>query len=135
MSIVQIVVKFLKKKLSHLNNSKSGLYFCNRKCKDKAQKLGGIKEIMPSHYGTSEISNKTFIESIENPQCAGCGENKIYLLCVHHIDGNHDNNIKENFEIVCGNCHIKRHLKFNKIENTWIYHCASLTPRNLLNEL
>ncbi len=36
---------------SKQKSSKSGHYFCNRKCKEAAQKLGGIKEIMPPHYG------------------------------------------------------------------------------------
>ena len=42
---------FYKSK-SKQHNSKSGLFFCCRKCKDTAQRLGGIKEIMPPHYGT-----------------------------------------------------------------------------------
>ena len=32
------------------NNSRSGMSFCGRKCKEEAQRLGGIKEIMPVHY-------------------------------------------------------------------------------------
>jgi hypothetical protein len=129
--------KVFEKKKCQLDNSKSGLYFCTRKCKDEAQKLGGVEEIMPSHYGTSEGRGvyKTLIENEECPRCAGCGENKTYLLCVHHIDGNHDNNVKENFEIVCWNCHIKRHLRFDELKNKWLYSGTSLTPRHLLNEV
>ena len=36
------------------NDSKSGLCFCNRKCKESAQKIGGITAIMPPHYGTGK---------------------------------------------------------------------------------
>src|SRR5262245_11062013 len=39
-------------KPSRRRNSKSDLFFCSRKCKDKAQRIGGIREIMPPHYGT-----------------------------------------------------------------------------------
>src|SRR5947208_2669046 len=40
-----------ERKASACNKSKSGLYFCCRECKDNAQKIGGIVEIMPPHYG------------------------------------------------------------------------------------
>ena len=38
---------------SKKKNSKSGLFFCTRTCKDSAQTIGngGIKKIMPPHYG------------------------------------------------------------------------------------
>lgn len=120
------------KKLSELDNSKSGLYFCDRSCKEKAQKIGGIREIMPPHYGTSR-SYKSLIKETENPKCAGCPESRRYLLCVHHIDGNHENDNIKNIEIVCWNCHIKRHLKFTGGE--WLYSPHELTPRNLLEAL
>ena len=48
--------EFYKKK-SSLKNSRSGLFFCCRNHKDQAQKLGGIKEIMPPHYGTAAPEN------------------------------------------------------------------------------
>jgi hypothetical protein len=123
-----------RKKNSSLINSKSGLYFCTRECKDKAQKLGGIKEIMPPHYGTAIDRNYQYlIENTNNPICCGCNENKPYLLCVHHIDGNHENDIIENLEIVCFNCHVKRHLKI--IDGKWSYSTRVLTPRDKLDEI
>ena len=39
--------------------TKSKLHFCNKDCKTAAQRIGGIKEIMPSHYGTSIYRNLT----------------------------------------------------------------------------
>src|SRR5688572_19537381 len=33
--------------------SRSGLFFCCRQHKDLAQRIGGIKEIQPDHYGNS----------------------------------------------------------------------------------
>jgi hypothetical protein len=124
--------KQIVKKKSKLNNSKSGLYFCDRPCKEKAQKIGGIREIMPSHYG---ITNpyKNLIKETEKPKCVGCPENRKYLLCIHHIDGNHENDSINNIEIVCGNCHIKRHLKL--VNGEWIYSTHDLTSRNLLESL
>lgn len=127
--------KILKLK-SKLGVSKSGLYFCNRTCKESGQKLGGIKEIMPHHYGTgiSRLKKEVVFKRFNIPLlCCDCKENKEYLLCVHHIDGNSKNNIKENLEIVCYNCHIKRHLEL--FENKWQFNSKKLTPRDKLGEL
>lgn len=120
---------------SRHKNSKSGLRFCSRSCKDAAQRIGGIKEIQPYHYGTSKGREryKHWIEGQHNCCCVGCGENKRYQLQVHHIDGDHSNNDVDNLEIVCCNCHNKRHLR---LENgVWIRDTKSLTPRHLLSEL
>lgn len=50
------------------------------------------------------------------------------------IDSNKNNNKKENLEVVCGNCHIKRHLKIDKLGKL-SYHPLSLTDRNSLKDL
>lgn len=96
-------------------------------------KIGGIVEIMPPHYGTGDGRDiyRSYIKSLENPVCEGCGENKRYLLTLHHVDGNRKNNVQDNFEVVCFNCHGKRHLKL--VEKHWIYCTAALTPRELLH--
>lgn len=113
--------------------SKSGKLFCTRVCKDNAQSIGGIKEIMPPHYGTSNGREKCKKLLKESSKCIGCGETKKYLLCVHHKNGNQDVNEDWNLEVVCGNCHIKRHLK--EVDGCWLYCTKSLTPRDLLEML
>jgi len=122
--------KTIKKTPSKLKNAKHGFYFCGRKCKEEAQSLKGkCSEIRPSHYGLSMVHQyQTWIKKQENPVCEGCGEDEKFLLTVHHIDGNRNNNSEDNFEIVCANCHIKRHLK--KVGDDWIYDTQYLTPRN-----
>ena len=70
-----------------------------------------------------------------DPKCVSCGETTSYLLCVHHIDGDRENNTAGNLEIVCSNCHIKRHLKFNEKKKKWIYVSRYLTPRDKLDEV
>lgn len=117
---------------SKLKQSKSGLYFCTRKCKDLAQRIGGIKEIMPSHYGTSE-KDYSYIWNQRKHECVDCHEKRTYYLTVHHIDGNNGNNIIENLEIVCIKCHYKRHLRLK--DGQWIHCTSSLTPRELLCKL
>ena len=128
--------KEFSKEINDFKPSKSGLRFCTRKCKDEAQRIGGIREIMPPHYGANEVHNySTLLEESINPACCGCGENRRYLLCVHHIDGKHSNDKDENLEIVCANCHKLRHLKFDIETNTWIYWTKALTPRDKLGQV
>jgi hypothetical protein len=118
---------------SKIANSKSGLHFCTRACKDKSQKLDGIKEIWPSHYGTStgqEVCRR-FFAKLGIPKCEDCGEDKTYLLSVHHKDGNRYNNSESNFEVLCFNCHVKRHLK--NVDGKLIYCTKALTPREILD--
>jgi len=128
--------KSISKSKSKLLNSKHNKHFCNRKCKEKAQSLKGqCKAIRPKHYGNSNGRDvyKNLIKKHKNPKCTQCKESRKYLLVVHHKDGNRENNKLNNLEIVCGNCHIKRHLKF--LNNKWIYSTKFLTPRKLLKKL
>ena len=122
---------------AQLKTSKHGVYFCSRKCKDFSQSLvGNCEQIRPDHYGFSVTRLKKediiYRYGVEQ-KCVGCAEKSPYLLCVHHIDGNSKNNIESNLEIVCGNCHIKRHLK--NIDGCWVYNSKVLTDRNDLINL
>ena len=120
--------KIIYKSPSKLKNSKHGFYFCNRQCKEKAQSLkGNCSQIRPSHYGSS---NRNIIKKTLKPHCVDCKEDRKFLLNIHHIDGDRQNNIKENLEIVCGNCHIKRHLYLK--DGIWSYWGKMLTPREIL---
>lgn len=105
--------KEIYKNNSKKKGSKSGLYFCCRKCKDEAQRLGGISEIQPNHYGTGNHSN-TYRKIIERAglmkECAKCGYNKIIeILQVHHKDRNRNNNTLSNLETLCPTCHLEDH--------------------------
>jgi hypothetical protein len=103
--------KDVYRKKGGFKSSKSGLYFCNRLCKESAQKLGGIKEIMPSHYGTSDGEN-SYRELFEPEEliCARCSYNEfIGSIQIHHKDRNRKNNIKDNLIPLCANCHMGLH--------------------------
>lgn len=93
------------------DTSKHGFFFCSRKCKDNAQKIGGIKEIQPSHYGDECTSyRKIAFENFKN-ECVKCGyKENSYALEVHHKDENRKNNNISNLEILCCNCHTIIHL-------------------------
>jgi hypothetical protein len=76
-------------------NSKSGHFFCDRECKEKAQCVTSmqIEEIQPDHYGIAEIpSYRTKALKFLDNHCNTChyGEN-LKMLDVHHIDGNRSN--------------------------------------------
>ncbi len=96
---------------SKQSKSKSGLFFCEKAHKDLAQSIvGGIREIMPNHYGTTnnDYRNKAFI-NLPNV-CNRCGYNKyVPVLIVHHIDRNRTNNDLSNLEILCPTCHGEEH--------------------------
>ena len=53
--------------------------------------------------------------------CAICGTKGTNLLTIHHIDGNHSNNVYDNTIILCHNCHNQYHqdkgLNREQIEN------------------
>lgn len=90
--------------------SKSGLYFCSRKHKDVAQRLGGIEAIQPDHYGTNSNYRKKALRQLPNV-CSGCGYNRfVQALQVHHKDHNRSNNDISNLEILCPTCHWEHHL-------------------------
>lgn len=110
--------KVFKRRKNHLTNSKSGLYFCDRKCKEFAQSLkGGLKAIQPSHYGTAGIDYRSLFAEHELV-CKRCGYNE-FRSCVdiHHIDEDRNNNDKSNLIPLCCNCHLGLHRGAWKFEH------------------
>lgn len=90
--------------------SKSGLYFCSREHKDAAQRIGGIREIMPPHYGTSLSSYRTLAIRTYGAKCQRCDyDAHEAAIAVHHKDHNHSNNSIDNLEVLCWNCHAIEH--------------------------
>lgn len=95
-----------KKKLS-----KSGLFFCSRKCKDTAQGLFGLKELHLPHYGQNGHAyyrRKAF--SVKPKKCERCpyDEHEAAII-VHHKDRNRMNDDISNLEVLCCNCHAIEH--------------------------
>lgn len=99
-------------------------HYCSRECYNN--RSGDNKKQIKR--GTA------YMQRLIHASICGCGESKDYLLEIHHIDGDDTNNKDDNIEIVCSNCHMKRHLKLNK-NGIWVYHPKSLTDRSLLNSL
>jgi len=98
----------VEKKASRLKQSKSGVYFCSRACKDLAQRIGGVAAIQPPHYssgGTANACRRRAFRLFEK-KCMRCGyDEDRRMLDVHHRDGNRENNATENLEVLCVWCH------------------------------
>lgn len=90
--------------------SKSGLYFCTRKHKDLAQKIGGIESIMPKHYGNGQHDYREIAFKHSAKKCHRCNyDSNPAAIVVHHKDRNRTNNSIDNLEILCANCHLIEH--------------------------
>ena len=114
--------KHFYKNQSQQKNSKSGLFFCCRTCKDRAQKIGGIEAIQPPHYGTSTTglsSTSRRIAFSNHPLlCNRCEYKEVVeVLQVHHKDRNRLNNEPDNLEVLCPTCHLVEH--FNAQDGLW----------------
>lgn len=103
-------------------------HYCSKKCSD----IGRRKE--SGLYGDTigRISRKALFRFLK-PECVSCGENRKFLLDIHHIDGNSKNNPWDgsNWEMLCSRCHDIRHLKL-KPDGTWVRNLSSLTPREMI---
>jgi hypothetical protein len=105
--------KKFEKKASWLRKSKSGLFFCDKECKRKAQLLSsGITAIHPEHYGKSKLNYRKLAFENYKHKCAVCGwDEDERILQVHHIDGDRKNNNLRNLIILCPTCHCKLTMK------------------------
>lgn len=125
------------RKKSKMKNSRSGLQFCSLGCKNSAQSLKfGLESVWPSHYKGDDLGHRRLqrnhpaIQEMISDGCVGCGKAALFYLSVHHIDGDRSNNERHNLEVVCGNCHVHRHLT---IKNGQLVHMTLvLTPREIV---
>lgn len=98
------------KTISKLAKSKHRIYFCSRTCKDVGQRIGGIRDIQPPHYGTALVSYRAKAFRELPNRCAHCGyADVLAVLEVNHKDCNHENNDLSNLEILCPTCHALFH--------------------------
>ena len=97
----------------------SGLHrtTCSRACSNTYR--AGIKYKIgrPKKDKVEEIrSIKVRLLSIRGKKCERCGYDRFEILQVHHKDRNTRNNLLENLELVCPNCHFEEHYS----EKSWL---------------
>lgn len=106
----------VKRHPSKLKNSKSGYVFCDRKCKENAQRARSIPQILPPHYDQTphpkytyrKRALETYGEKCANEWCPLTkygAEIPIKMLDVDHIDNDRTNNTTENLQVLCVWCH------------------------------
>ncbi len=103
-----------KRKRKFLSNSRSGIYFCSRSCKDEGQRTEGIKAAQPSHYKNGKTCYRALAFRNYGKRCGRCSyAYDERMLDVDHIDGNRANNKLDNLQVLCVWCHA---LKTRKVE-------------------
>ena len=93
-------------------SQKTGKY-CSNKCQQKYQSNKLLTEWLTGEYdsnnGIPPKVAKKWISENQNHKCLMCGiqewNNKPITFQFDHIDGNPDNNTKDNIRMLCPNCH------------------------------
>jgi len=91
------------------NAHKTNFKFCCRRCKENAQSVDGgdrFLSLRPKHYKDGGFFYRKRAFKIYGKICCSCGyyDNDL-ALDVDHIDGDRSNNILENLQVLCANCH------------------------------
>ena len=83
------------------NRHRAGMKYIGRPRKDKVQASRSIKLRLLETRGE---------------QCERCSYNKYEILQVHHKDRDRRNNVLDNLELICPNCHYEEHF----LEKSWL---------------
>ena len=89
---------------------------CSRACSNKNR--AGIKygQQRPKDKVVSERAIKIRLLKDRGTRCERCGYARTEILHVHHKDRNHVNNLSENLELICPNCHCEEHY----LKGSWL---------------
>lgn len=94
------------RKTAHLQKSKSGIFFCTRACKERAQSLGGIAVLQHPRAGNGAATYRERARREKPAFCKGCGYDRDpRMLDVDHVDSDRKNNASENLQFLCVWCH------------------------------
>ncbi len=103
-------VKFYRSP-SALKDTKNGLHFCNYKHKSLAQTINyDGKALLPREYDKPSKDYRSIAFRNYERKCSKClYETYPEILEVHHKDRDRNNNLPDNLEILCPNCHLETH--------------------------
>lgn len=79
----------------------------------RARDLERLSQWAETHKGRKY--RRLMKENDPREVCSECGTS--VDVCVHHIDGNHDNESLTNLQWLCRSCHAKLHAKLRRVEN------------------
>ena len=82
---------------------------CSRACANKHRTGIRYKVGRPKDKVVAERALKFALFNERGKTCERCGYDKPEILQVHHKDRNHSNNVLNNLELVCPNCHCEEH--------------------------
>lgn len=82
----------------------------NKAPMNNTRRLSALEYMNTKHPSSTKIKKKLIEDGIREHKCEKCKRttwiNDVPIpLELHHIDGNHHNNILDNYEIICPNCH------------------------------
>ena len=89
---------------------------CSRSCANTHRT--GIKYQInrPRDKVASQRAIKIRVMQERGIKCERCGYDKKEVLQIHHKDRNKNNNIVDNLELICPNCHFEEHY----LEKSWL---------------
>lgn len=101
--------RYCEKEFTYFRSQKSGLY-CNNKCQQAWQRKNIIEPAIERGESTNIGSLKRYLVEKRGDWCEVCkcppSHNlKPLKFELHHIDGNSDNNLPNNLQLLCPNCH------------------------------
>lgn len=88
---------------------------CSRKCANVHRAGIKYKINRPRDKVKDYRSLKVRLLKTRGKKCEKCGYKKHEILQVHHKDRDRNNNIMENLELICPNCHYEEHY----LEKSW----------------
>jgi len=92
-----------------LTRSKSGTFFCTKRCQTLWRNRLYIGE-KHSNWTTGKSSYRNILKRVGGPRgCRLCGTSDERVLAVHHIDRVRTNNTPDNLMWLCHNCHFLIH--------------------------
>jgi len=98
------------RQLRFLKKSKTGKFFCSKKCSIHWQNTVFVGPKHPNWKHGMGGYYRYVLKKLAVPQeCRRCRTSDTRVLLVHHLDGNRENSVITNLVWLCQNCHFLVH--------------------------